>query len=336
MNYDFSTWDRKVTLADLRDFYRSQGIPFNRRHGFLITLAVVGVAILWAFDVWVAPKMFSNPRFSSLLPSVVGGTVMGALLIIYTVWWWAGMLRRNVLLAKFCQANGMNFRELAKDYAPPGAPFARQQNSITRPVVSTDDFTLVIGRHQVLNSGDHVREQLHLPFTFAMSRLPRQIPHMILKNRHSRILRLSQAANVAKMQLEGNFADTFTLYCTPGYERDALYIFTPEVMADCLDLAGNAEIELVDDNLFLYTRSGAALQNPVELAAFLSLVQRLTARFHKQTDAYSDDRMADPARVAISARRLNLNGRRWVPFLFSAGLAVVAFGLSYYFLILGG
>ncbi|MDR1237849.1 MAG: hypothetical protein LBK28_06390 [Propionibacteriaceae bacterium] len=336
MNFDFSTWDRKVSSSDLRDYYRSQGIPFNRRPVFLITLAFLGIAVLWAFDVWVAPRMFSNPEYSSLLPSVVGGTVMAALLIIYTVWWWAGMLRRNVLLAKFCQANGLNFRELAKDYAPGGAPFVRQQNSITRPVVSTEDFTLVIGRHQVLNSGDQVREQLHRPFTFAMSRLPRSVPHLILKNRHSRILRLSQAANVVKLQLEGNFADTFTLYCPPGYERDALYIFTPEVMAACLDLAGNAEIELVDDNLFLYTRSPAALQEPAELAAFFGLVQRLTARFEKQTDAYSDERVLDPSQVAGGARRLNLNGRRWVPFLISAGLAVVAFGLSYFFLIFPG
>jgi hypothetical protein len=142
-------------------------------------------------------------------------------------------------------------------------------------------------------------------------------------------VRLSEASNVAKLQLEGNFSDTFILYCPPGYERDALYIFTPEVMAACLDLAGDAEIELVDDNLFLYTRSGAALQDPVELAAFLGLARRLTARFHKQTDAYQDERATDPARVASRARRLNLNGLHWVSFLITAGLAVAAF-LIYY------
>jgi hypothetical protein len=329
MDFDFSTWDRKVTSSDLRDYYRSQGISFNRRRGFLFTLAFLGIAVLGAFDVWVAPRIFSDPEYSSFLLSVVGGTVMGALLISYTVWWWASMLRRNVMLARFCQANGLNFRELVKNYAPPGAPFARQQDSITRPVVTTEDFTLVIGRHQVLNSGDQVREQLHRPFTFAMSRLPRGVPHMILKNRHSRILRLSEAINVAKMQLEGNFADTFTLYCPLGYERDALYIFTPDVMAACMDLAGNAEIELVDDNLFIYTRSPAALHEPEELAAFLSLVQRLTARFEKQTDAYRDERVLDPSRVAVSARRLNLSGLGWVSFLTTAGLAVVTF-LIYY------
>jgi hypothetical protein len=334
MGFDFSTWDRKVTSSDLRDYYRSQGLPLHRRRGFLVALAVLVLAVLAAFDVLVTPRLAHDPQNSTAALWVAGGTAYFALVAVYAAWWSANTLRRDVLLNKFCQANGMNFRALTRGYVAPGTPFgAGRPQSVTRPVLSSNDFTVVVGRHHVESDGDRTADNFHLPFTFVMSRLPREVPHMILKNRHSRIVKLSQAAGVARMRLEGDFSDTFILCCAAGYERDALYIFTPEVMAACLDLAGNAEIELVDDNLFVYSRSGAAFQDPRELAALLNLSGRLTASFSKQTGAYRDDRTETQA-VAFRGRRLNLNGRRWLRLLETLGLAALAFLASYYFLIL--
>ena len=38
----------------------------------------------------------------------------------------------------------------------------------------------------------------------------------------------------------------------PGYERDALYLFTPDIMARFIDNAAVLDVEIVDDWLFLY------------------------------------------------------------------------------------
>ncbi|MDR1188329.1 MAG: hypothetical protein LBK95_12895 [Bifidobacteriaceae bacterium] len=308
MAFDFSTWDRKVTRSDLRDYYRSQAIPFHSRRGFLVALALLGLAVLTAIDVLMTPRLAADLQNSKFALWVAGGTAFLALLIVWSAWWSAGALRRDVLLNKFCQANGMNFRALTRDYVSPGTPFASRQNdvtsrpkSVTRPVLSTSDFTTVIGRHQVENHGNGTSDDFHLPFTFAMSRLPREVPHMILKNRRSRIVKLSQSADVARMRLEDGFPDTFVLYCAAGYERDALHIFTPEVMAACLDLAGNAEIELVDNSLFIYTRSATPFRDPEQLASFLGLAERLTATFAKQTGAYWDDPAEAHNQVALRA-----------------------------------
>ena len=52
--------------------------------------------------------------------------------------------------------------------------------------------------------------------------------------------------------LEGDFDRHFSLYCPADYERDALYLFTPDIMARFIDNAAVLDVEIVDDWLFLY------------------------------------------------------------------------------------
>ena len=44
-------------------------------------------------------------------------------------------------------------------------------------------------------------------------------------------------------------------YCAKGYERDALYLFTPDVMASFIDGAGALDAEFRGDVLFLYSEN---------------------------------------------------------------------------------
>src|SRR6478609_9747463 len=57
-----------------------------------------------------------------------------------------------------------------------------------------------------------------------------------------------------RLSLEGDFDRHFTLYCPEGYEQDALYLFTPDIMARFIDHAAQLDVEIVDDWLFLYAR----------------------------------------------------------------------------------
>jgi hypothetical protein len=65
-----------------------------------------------------------------------------------------------------------------------------------------------------------------------------------------------------RLSLEGDFDRTFTLYCPSGYEADALYLFTPDIMARFVDHAAALDVEIVDDWLFLYTRARRPLDPP--------------------------------------------------------------------------
>jgi hypothetical protein len=335
MNYDFSTWAQPMTRRDFKEYYRAQHLPFYRRYGFAM-LAYICLIILGIFVITTVPNWFVGDAQSStrLTITLVASAFLAS--IILGVVWWIRIFLRNVRLNKFCEINDLEFREQIKNLCPPGLPFDRDSQSITRPAVMNDNF--VIGRYYITQSRDEYRTQIHLPFTFTMARLPRRVPHIVLKNRLSKIVSPTKTGKITKMKLEGNFSDTFTLLCPPDYERDALYIFTPDVMAACLDLAGDAEIELVDDHLFLYTRSGAVFRDPRKLAAAFDAVQQLTARFHKQTKAYRDQKSTGAARVSAAARRLNFKDRTWLRILISVVLGPLMFAIYYliHFVLLGG
>ena len=53
-----------------------------------------------------------------------------------------------------------------------------------------------------------------------------------------------------RQSLEGDFGDHFALCCAEGHERDALYLFTPDVVANFIDGAAALDVEFRDDMLF--------------------------------------------------------------------------------------
>jgi hypothetical protein len=111
-------------------------------------------------------------------------------------------------------------------------------------------------------------------------------------NRRSPVLRRTglRFDGTQQLHLEGDFDRTFTLYCPRGYERDALYIFTPDLMALVLDVATDAEIELIGDQLVLYSRRPWRLWRPANFAALIDLAGVLGARARRRTDLYQDER----------------------------------------------
>src|SRR5690606_7535742 len=81
--------------------------------------------------------------------------------------------------------------------------------------------------------------------------LDRRLPHMVLDSRaNNRMLGLSNLPAGFRrdqiLSLEGDFDRYFTLYCPKEYERDALYVFTPDLMALLIDEAAPYDVEVVD------------------------------------------------------------------------------------------
>lgn|GEM_PF-2495696 len=125
--------------------------------------------------------------------------------------------------------------------------------------------------------------------------LPTALPHIALLRREDRTA--SHLDQEAQYSMGVEFDATFTLLCPPGYERDALYLFTPDVMAAMLDDAGSAQFgaEVLDDHLFfrfpVATISGTLFAEDVR-RAFL-LVERTAAELAKQATLYRDERSPD-------------------------------------------
>jgi hypothetical protein len=117
------------------------------------------------------------------------------------------------------------------------------------------------------------------------------VPHILLAGSGIGMLALAGVAfdENQRLRLEGAFDRTFSLYCPTGYERDALQIFTPDLMQLLLDTTAGCDVELVDNWMFVYSwpgryRDGAALDSLV------AVTERVQAKLHRQTGRYRDER----------------------------------------------
>jgi hypothetical protein len=123
------------------------------------------------------------------------------------------------------------------------------------------------------------------------------------------------------ISLEGDFDTHFTLYGPKGYETDARYVFTPDLMGLLIDVTGDYDVEIVEDKLFVYARG------PFDLSS-AALWQRLDrirtvvgSKAIRQTGRYVDARPP-----AEGTRRLRLGffgSRSKVGFIVVAALLSV-------------
>src|SRR5690606_8719337 len=100
-----------------------------------------------------------------------------------------------------------------------------------------------------------------------------------------------------RLSLEGDFDKYFTLYCPEGYESDALYLFTPDIMARFIDNAAQLDVEIVDDWLFLYTKREASTLDAATWAWLFNVVGALITKFD-QWARWRDDRLLQEQRLA--------------------------------------
>ncbi|MFF2272204.1 hypothetical protein ACFVTX_08010 [Agromyces sp. NPDC058136] len=124
--------------------------------------------------------------------------------------------------------------------------------------------------------------------------LPRPVPNMVLLSSSGGVLRNSGIAlkESQRLAVEGDFQDVFTLYCPAGYERDALYVFTPDLLRRLMDSAAGCDLELVDDRVLIYAPA-RAFAKPGQLDELPGLVRYLHEKFERQTGRYRDERRTD-------------------------------------------
>lgn len=93
-----------------------------------------------------------------------------------------------------------------------------------------------------------------------------------------------------RLSLEGDFDRHFALYCPQGYEADALYLFTPDVMARFIDHASALNVEIVDDWVFLYAAEDLSALDPKTWEWLFSSVDALLGRLD-QWERWRDERL---------------------------------------------
>ena len=120
----------------------------------------------------------------------------------------------------------------------------------------------------------------------------------------------SQFSSEQRLELEGDFATHFTLYAPRQYKHDAYYLFTPDFMAELVDEAGDFDVEIIDNYLFLYSPAPFAQYTPELVDRILRITSIIGSKAHLRSSRYRDDRQIRSAvrhvlpSVAPEGRRL--------------------------------
>jgi hypothetical protein len=146
---------------------------------------------------------------------------------------------------------------------------------------------------------------------YARIKLTRRLPNMVLDARANNLFgRMSNLPDSfhkdQTLSLEGDFNNHFTLYAPKEYETDALYVFTPDVMAAVIDAGKAYDMEVVDDNLMIYAKGRIDLTKEQQLRPLLHIIDTIAGELKDQSKRYADERVGDRTMniVAEPGRRL--------------------------------
>lgn len=238
-------------------------------------------------------------------------------------------------LANFAHANGWGMQPRVSDLPYPGMLFTEGRERIASERVYTIDgrFFDIANYRYTTGSGKNSRTHT---WHYIAVKLERRLPNIVLDARANNGLFGSNLpttlARDQVLSLEGNFDDHFTLYCPAEYERDALYIFTPDLMALLIDSASLYDVEIVDDWIFFYSSATYEALDATAWARMLQIAEVAGAKAADRTERYRDEhlvRQGTPPlhsqastgnRVAAPGRRL----RRGVNWTLVATIGAVA------------
>lgn len=329
VSVDLDPLRRGAGLGDILAYERICRTSLHRRFLFLL-IAVLLFAAAMLVGLWFLGRSDILTVAPILGVFVIGYTVLAA---VGFVWYAVGVSRR-VKIAAFAWQNGWAYADVLESTRRPGAAFERVARGQERAVVAGDDerMPFELGMHHSVSRGQETAT-IQRPFAFIELPLPSSVPHILLANRRRSIVpTLGLGRGAAKLDLEGDFSKTFRLIVPEGYQQDALYIFTPDLMARVLDLGSGAEIELVSDRLYIYLPGSTRFDRPATMAAALTLAEEFHRRFATRTELYRDDAaggLAARAGVAVGLRgqRLGGHGVSLVAVAGTAGVLLLSAGM---------
>lgn len=205
---------------------------------------------------------------------------------------------RRWRLAGFARDVGMEYVAALPEPPLPGAIFQiggdRTAYDLVRSAhprfveVGNHSYTVSNGKNTTTSRWGYIAIRLDVP-----------LPHIVLDAQGNGV-RLGLWERGQHLSLEGDFDRYFRLYCPTGYERDALYLFTPDVMARFIDSAATLEVEIVDDWLFLYSSTELSTLDPARWAWVFSVVSTLLDKL-EQWGRWRDDRLSDAPTATVVA-----------------------------------
>ena len=258
----------------------------------IVVASIVGVVMvpIFASVILGLAAATGSPAAAAIPLVLIGLVLVGVVAMI-----WLGVRNAQATryrLSRFAQANGMFYEAKVADPPLPGMIFSlgrsRQSTDLVRGTTprfvefGNYQYTVQSGKNSTTYRWGYVAVKLDVP-----------LPNIVLDAKGNNGFGSNLPASFQKEQrlsLEGDFDQYFTLYCPTGYERDALYLFTPDIMARFIDNAAQLDVEIVDDWLFLYTQRKVSTLDPATWAWLFGAVGALLTKFD-QWARWRDERL---------------------------------------------
>lgn len=200
-------------------------------------------------------------------------------------------------LDRFAQANGMTWFPSAPNPPLPGMIFGQGSSREATDVLRGTTPRFVEFGNYRYTTGSGKNRTTH-KWGYVAVKLSSPLPHIVLDATSNNSLfgsNLPTSFDIdQRLSLEGDFDRHFTLYCPQGYERDALYLFTPDIMARFIDNAAALDVEIVDDWLFFYGKREFSTLDPATWAWLFAAVAAVLDKF-AQWERWRDDRLTPSA-----------------------------------------
>jgi uncharacterized integral membrane protein len=309
MPLDTSALTRPVSRAEVRAFTAQL-----RREGKLTSgvVTIIGAVLAGGVILVVAVLMASVVSFGLFAtdgrPNPIGiafllfFTLIVALVIYALIVMLRSRATRRYRLAHFAAANGLAWFPTVPHPDLPGMIFGEGHSREATDVIHGPRPRWVEVGNYTYKTGSGKSEQTH-KWAYVQLQLDAPLPHIVLDAVGNN--GLFGATNLPatfshdqRLSLEGDFDQHFALYCPKGYERDALYLFTPDVMARFVDNAAAVDVEIVDNRLFLYARRELSTLDPAVWEWIFGTVDAIDDKLG-QWARWRDERLpAGPAPVA--------------------------------------
>lgn len=284
--------------------------------GALVVIGGMIVVFALAFMALAGASMASEPNPIALIGVIFPAMFLAAFAAIIIVGARRVLSGKNweiwYRLDRFATANGMLFSPSDPNPTYPGAIFNRgDSRRAINHLRSTVGRFLDLGNYTYSTGSGKNRHTYS--WGFMALHLDRKLPHMVLDSRSNNGLfgGTNLPAVFAKDQvlsLEGDFNEHFTLYCPRQYERDALYVFTPDLMALLIDEASPFDVEIVDDWMFVYSAAPFSPTSPAVYERLFRIVDTVGTKTLSQSDRYSDERVGSFAANTVAPQGQRLRG----------------------------
>lgn len=331
--FDFSPYNLPISEADI---VAAEAKFKQSRTSVWVFRGISGGFVMFLWIMFL--PMFTGSGIATLISFVIAAGLAV----------WAGYgggkvfenMRKNLVrLDRLAQANGLHYWPNQTVSNHTGLIFTAGHSNRSSDIFFTNQGQVYeFGNHTyTIGHGKHSRT---FDFGYISIHLDRNLPHMVLDGRANNSKFLGEVSNLSigfdktqRLSLEGDFDKYFTLYAPKKYEADALYVFTPDLMALFIDEVHKFDAEIIDSRLYIYSEKFDFSQQAVYEKIF-QIINAVAVKTGRRTDYYADSRVGDRDSniVADEGRRLKRPKANIVAiivffvifFIFSIGISILS------------